>query len=394
MNLLDWLLLAACVMFAISGYRQGFVVGVLSFAGFLGGGAVGMALAPHLVASLTPATTQAVVSIVIVFVAASLGQFLAILLAGRLRGLIIHGPLRVLDNGLGAVLSAISVLLVAWFVASALRAGPLPTVSDQIRGSAIITTVDQLMPDQARSLFSSFRRVLDDSGFPRAFSDLAPEQILPVDPPSADIVRTPQIAALRKSVVKVEGLASSCKRDIEGSGFVFERNLVLTNAHVVAGVDRPTVQIGGQGKRYDGRVVVFDPNRDLAVIRVPSLPAPVLRFGSAAERGDQAVVAGFPLDGPYRLGAARVRQVVDARGPNIYDDKQVTRAIYSLYAIIRPGNSGGPMVGTDGRVEGVVFAKSVDDDSTGYALTLEEVRPVLQAASHASGPVRTGQCAA
>lgn len=394
MNLLDWLLLAACVMFAISGYRQGFVVGVLSFAGFLGGGAVGMALAPHLVASLTPATTQAVVSIVIVFVAASLGQFLAILLAGRVRGLLIRGPLRVLDNGLGAVLSALSVLLVAWFVASALRAGPLPAVSDQIRGSTIITTVDQLMPDRARSLFSSFRRVLDDSGFPRAFSDLAPEQILPVDPPSADIVRTPQIEALRKSVVKVEGLASSCKRDIEGSGFVFARGLVMTNAHVVAGVDRPSVQIGGQGKRYEGRVVVFDPNRDLAVLRVPSLPAPPLRFGGAAERGDQAVVAGFPLDGPYRLGAARVRQVVDARGPNIYDDKQVTREIYSLYAIIRPGNSGGPMVGTNGRVEGVVFAKSVDDDSTGYALTLTEVRPVLEAASGATRSVSTGQCAA
>ena len=149
---------------------------------------------------------------------------------------------------------------------------------------------------------------------------------------------------------------------------------VVTNAHVVAGMAAPQVRVHGTGRSYDARVVVFDPRRDLAVLAVPGLTAPPLALGRQLSRGDGAVVAGYPLDGPYRLDAARVRTVLDARGADIYGDPGTVREVYSLFARVQPGNSGGPLLSKTGAVVGIVFAKSLDDESTGYALTLTRRR--------------------
>jgi S1-C subfamily serine protease len=169
---------------------------------------------------------------------------------------------------------------------------------------------------------------------------------------------------------------------------------VVTNAHVVAAVRDPQVRIGGEGRRYAARVVVFDPVRDLAILDVPHLPAPPLPLGHDLSRGDRAVVAGFPLDGPYRLDSARVREVITARGEDIYGKRPSVRRVYSLYATVQPGNSGGPLLSADGHVVGIIFAKSLDDDSTGYALTLQESEPVLAKGRAATDPVPVGACAA
>ena len=175
---------------------------------------------------------------------------------------------------------------------------------------------------------------------------------------------------------------------------MLRRGTVVTNAHVVAGMSRPRVRVGGAGPAYQGRVVVFDPVRDLAVVDVPGLPAPALPRAADLSRGDSAVVAGFPLDGPYRLDAARVREVLEARGEDIYGQGPSVREVYSLYARVRPGNSGGPLLSPSGEVVGIVFAKSLDADDTGYALTMDEARPVLDAARTATRPVDVGDCAA
>jgi S1-C subfamily serine protease len=173
---------------------------------------------------------------------------------------------------------------------------------------------------------------------------------------------------------------------------VFSDQHVLTNAHVVAGVDRPDVQIGGNGRTYPSRVVVYDPDRDLAVLYVPDLPADPLALDGSGERGDQAVVAGFPGGGTYRLQPARIRDTIDARGPDIYQRRQVTREVFSLYADVEPGNSGGPLLTLDGDVYGVVFAKSLDDPDTGYALTIDETRPVVTKGRDRRQQVGTGSC--
>jgi S1-C subfamily serine protease len=215
-----------------------------------------------------------------------------------------------------------------------------------------------------------------------------------VQPPDATVGQTAGVRRAARSIVKITGDAQACSRSQEGSGWVLADDVVVTNAHVVAGVRRPSVQVGGVGDRHEASVVVFDPVRDLAVLRVPGLDAPALPRAGDLDRGAAAVVAGFPLNGPFRLDAARVRDVITARGEDIYGRQTSVREVYSLYARVQPGNSGGPLLDRQGRVVGTVFAKSLDDDSTGYALTMQEARPVLARGLSATQPVSTGDCAA
>jgi S1-C subfamily serine protease len=392
-NWLDLLLIVSAASFAYSGYRQGFVVGVLAFAGFFAGGIGGLLLAPSLVSALDPGLGQTVLAIAVVLLAATLGQVVLAWIGSLVRDRLTWRPARLLDAGMGALVSVLAMLLVTWFLASALRPGPLPTLSRQISDSQVITAVDDVVPEEARTVFSSFRRVLDDNGLPTVFGGLAPERIRPVDPPSPSVTASAAVRRAGTSIVKIAGTADACNRRLDGSGFVVSPRHVMTNAHVVAGVDRPEVQVGGDGRTYSARVVVFDPNRDLAVLYAPDLPADPLPLDDSGERGDQAVVAGFPGGGSYRLEPARIRDVIDARGPDIYHRTQVTREVFSLFATVQPGNSGGPLLDLDGDVYGVVFAKSLDDADTGYALTADEVAPVVRAGRDRTQQVDTGDCA-
>lgn len=392
MNWLDVLLLVSALSFGWSGYRQGFVVGVLAFTGFIGGGVGALLLVPSLVSGLEPGLGQSVLAVAAVLLAATVGQVLLAWLGSLVRDRLTWRPARVIDASLGALVSVLAMLLVAWFLASALRPGPVPTLSRQIVDSRVITTVDDFVPNEAHTLFSSFRRVLDDNGLPTVFGGLTPERIRPVDPPSAGITSTRAVRQAGTSIVKVSGTAEDCNRRLDGAGFVFADQHVMTNAHVVAGVDRPEVQVGGTGRSFTSRVVLYDPDRDLAVLYVPDLPADALDLDANGERGDQAVVAGFPGGGPYRLEPARIRETIDARGPDIYQRKQVTREVFSLFADVEPGNSGGPLLNLDGEVYGVIFAKSLDDPDTGYALTVDEARPVFRDGRDRTQQVDTGAC--
>jgi S1-C subfamily serine protease len=391
-NWIDILLLISAISFAFSGYRQGFVVGVLAFVGFLGGGVVGLLVAPTAVQRLNAGAFQSLAAIAIVLLAATAGQVALAWLGAMVRDRITWQPARVLDATLGALVSVVAMLLVAWFLASSLRPGPVPAISRQISDSRIITAVDRVMPESANTLFSSFRRVLDDSGLPTVFGGLSPESIRAVDPPKPEVARRAAIRNASASIVEIEGTASSCSRRLDGSGFVVSPQHVLTNAHVVAGVDRPNVRVGGAGPRMSARVVVFDSQRDIAVLYVPSLRAPALAFDASADRGDQGVVAGFPQGGPFRLEPARIRDTIQARGPDIYQRRQVTREVFSLYANVQPGNSGGPLLAPNGEVYGVVFAKSLDDPQTGYALTAREVAPDVRAGRTRTTETSTGSC--
>lgn len=393
MNWLDGLLLVSAASFGFSGYRQGFVVGVLAFVGFIAGGVGGLLLAPMLVQGLSAGLGQSALAIAVVLLSATLGQLALAWFGSVLRNRLTWRPARLLDAGLGALVSVLAMLLVAWFLASSLRPGPVPTLSRQISDSSVITAVDRFVPEQASTLFSSFRRVLDDNALPTVFGGLAPERIRPVDPPSAGLTATPAVRRAGTSVVKVTGTARDCNRRLDGTGFVISDRHVLTNAHVVAGVERPEVQVGGNGRSYDARVVLFDPDRDLAVLFAPDLPAEPLVIDPGGGRGDEAVVAGFPGGGSYRLEPARIRDTIDARGPDIYHRSQVTREVFSLFASVEPGNSGGPLLDFEGEVYGVVFAKSLDDPDTGYALTADEAAPVIRDGRDRTQRVGTGDCA-
>ena len=396
--ILDVLLAVLLLSYAVTGYRQGLLVSTMSLVGFLAGGALGMWLLPQLLQRWNGVGDNVLWHTVLlvfgVFVLASIGQGLAVSAGTRLRRQVRLKPARVVDAFLGGVASLVAVSILVWFVAGAVRGGAPAPLARAIGSSRILQTIDRAVPAQTTQLFAGFRALLDREGFPRVFDGVQVEPIPSVASPSPAVTASRGVAAAGASVVKITGLAAACNRGQEGSGWVVSPGRVVTNAHVVAGMAAPRVRVQGTWRSYDSRVVVFDPRRDLAVLDVRGLRAPALREGDQLGRGDGAVVAGFPLDGPYRLDPARVRTVLSARGSDIYGAPGTVREVYSLYARVEPGNSGGPLLSRDGRVVGIVFAKSLDDASTGYALTLGEAAPVLEAARAATAPVGTGECAA
>lgn len=394
MNLLDLVLLVAAIAFAVSGYRRGFLVGVLSFLGFLGGGVVGMLLAPQFLRQVTGSSpASSIVAILIVLGLAMVGQVLATLLAGNLRQYITWHPARAVDAGAGAFVSAISILVVAWFLGSAVATTDLPPISDEVRGSAVLRTVSRVMPPGASTWFSAFSGMLDKNGFPQVFNPFSTEPIVEVAPVDPKVSNSVAVRRARGSIVRVLGTARSCSREIEGTGFVYAPQRVMTNAHVVAGVRNPRVEIEGRGPDLRGRVVHFDAKTDIAVLYVPDLDVRPLKFDRSAEAQDSAVVAGFPRNGPFRVDAARIRSQINARGPDIYQRSTVNREVFSLLARVQPGNSGGPLLSPTGDVYGVIFAKSLDNDTTGYALTTNEVLDNAAAGRNNTDRVNTGGCA-
>lgn len=391
--MIDVVLVLILLGYAVSGFRQGLVVGVLSLGGFVGGAVLAMFVAPGLVGGLDPGPQRSVVVLLAVILTAWTGQLIGALIGGRLREAVPQGPIAFADHAVGAVAGVVAVALVLWFVAGAVRGGPSPQLSKTVASSRVIQGIDDLVPPRLEGVAEAFREAVGGSSFPRVFAGVGPEDIDPVTPPDRAVLRSEAVTTARRSIVKITGEATSCGRGQEGSGAVVAPQRVVTNAHVVAGVTNPRVQVGGTGRRYPARVVAFDARRDLAVLAVPQLRAQALELGTDLGRGDAAVVAGFPNDGPFRASAARVRSVVRAIGEDIYGQPGAVRQVYSLFVKVEPGNSGGPVLNSSGQVVGVVFAKSLDDDSTGYALTLRESRETILAGVQQSEPVSTGGCA-
>jgi len=393
-DLLDLILIALVVSFAVAGYRQGFIIGVLSFLGFIGGGAVGAVFGPRIARSLVSGLAQqALVAIIVVFVAAMIGQLLASGAGVAVRSRVTWRPATVVDAFGGSAVSVISVLLIAWLIASAVAYAPFPLISRQVNDSAVLRSVDRVMPPAASVMFSDFRRLLARGPYAQVFGALGAEGALPVAPPDRSVLSAKGVVRARRSIVKVEGTAPSCSRRIEGSGFVFAHDHVITNAHVVAGVKRgPVVSTTARGARLRAHVVLYDPKRDIAILYVPGLAAASLHFAGQASSGDEAVVAGYPLNSSFTKAAARIGGREAASSPDIYQTSTVTREIYSVRAVVEPGNSGGPLLSPRGRVYGVVFAAAVSAKDTGYALTAAEVAPDARAAMAATAPVSTQAC--
>jgi S1-C subfamily serine protease len=388
----DGILILLMLVFAISGYRQGFVIGALSFGGFFSGVLIGLQVGPLIANQFADGTVRLVVSLVVIFALAVLGQTLAGWLGTNLRRTMSNPALQRLDDAGGALVSLVAVLLVAWLVAVPLGSTQFPGINKQVRSSAVLNGINSLMPEQAQALSSGLRESLNTNGFPDVFGGLARTNAREVAAPDPALAKSQVVINSRRSVIKVLGTAPSCSRRIEGSGFVYADERVMTNAHVVAGTRN--VQVETNNGRLDGKVVVYDPDRDLAVIYVPGLRARVMPFvAKAAATGASAIVLGYPLDGPYDAQSARVREVSNITGPDIYDSGDVTREIYTIRANVRSGNSGGPLVAPNGEVLGVIFAAAADDQTVGFALTANEASGTAKLGRERTRGVKTGDCA-
>jgi S1-C subfamily serine protease len=316
---------------------------------------------------------------------------IGIWVGARLRRYIVWQHLRVLDSLVGALLGAVSVLLVAWMVALPLASSPYPNVVAALHQSKIVRGVDDAMPDSVRNVYSSLRRFIDRSGFPPLFGDLSSPRIVDVLPPDPALLNSPAVSAAQPSVVKVLAQAQSCDRGMEGSGFVYAPQRVLTNAHVVAGSDSVRVQHGDRS--LPANVVLFDSQRDVAVLDVPRLSARPLAFAQIPARtNDNTLVLGYPENGGFDVRAARMRGRESVIGHDIYGNGAIVRDIYAIRSLVRSGNSGGPLLASNGTVLGMVFATALDSPDTGFVLTDGEIASDARAGQIAARPVRTGDC--
>ena len=393
LNGVDLVLLASAVPLAWVGWRHGLVSGVLSFIGFAAGGILGVLVTPHVLSWLgLTGLVGLVVAIVVTLLLAGVGNALLVTIGRVVRGRIVWRPVRLIDSVGGALFALLSFAVAAWLVASALVVLPDVGLVRQVRGSTVLGAIDGTVPEQARTWVSDLGHLLDGSGFPRVFAGIGAEPIVPVAEPDPAVLQIPAVRKAAGSLVRVEGIAPACGTRVDGSGFVYGPGRVMTNAHVVAGTDRLTVSVRGTGEELHAQVVLLDPDLDIAVLAVPELRAPALRFAGPVRSGTSAVVAGFPGGGPLSAVPARVRAMLVAQGKDIYGRGDVSREVYSLRAEVRPGNSGGPLLGADGQVLGMVFAAGVDDPDTGYALTARQVADAAREGLTAQRALLPGSC--
>ena len=394
MNLIDWILVALVVIFALIGWRTGFVVGLLSFLGFVALGIVAAQFVPELVASWQIENPWRLVLIIgLVLLAAGIGQALGALAGRRLRDTVSWQPAQWLDSLLGAVLAACEVVLAAWLIGTAVLAAPAGGAASPVRSSTVLAQVDSAMPGVARDLLTEMQKLVDDSGLPRIMGGFY--SMPQGDPPPATWQALPAgVRAALPSVVQVVGDKPACGSGATGSGYVSTPEHVTTNAHVVSAMTAPTVR-SSDGESYEAVVVAFDPQVDVAVLYVPGLPMRAIPTKAGAGAGTPAAVAGYPGGGPLAVGGARIRDEIGGRqavGTDIYGNPGVSRQVFVLSATVRPGNSGGPLLALDGSVLGLVFAQAKEESDVGFALTAEQFRTTSRAAGSSVSAVDTGPC--
>jgi S1-C subfamily serine protease len=389
-NLLDWLLVVLVLAYALSGYWQGFITGAFATGGLLLGGLFGVWLAPVALGDANPSLMVSLGALFIVILSASLGQAVLQFAGARIRERITWQPVRALDAIGGALLSAFAVLLVAWALGVAISGSRIGSITPLVRDSAVLAHVDEVMPATADGALQAFNDVVGTSFFPRYLEPFAPERIIEVGPGPKRLLEDPDVQRAEAGVLKIRG-TNECGRGVEGSGFLYAANRLMTNAHVVAGIDDPEVVVDDEA--VSAEVVYYNPDIDVAVLSFDSDDRPALQFDRTAEAQDGVAILGYPQDGPFHVEPARIRSEQRLRSPNIYGDGAVIREVFSLRGRILPGNSGGPILSSAGDVVGVVFAASVTDHDTGYALTAGQVSAAAAAGLTSSSQVSTGGCA-
>lgn len=384
-NVLDVVLVLAAIGAAVGGYRLGFVARATSWAGLALGVTVGALALPPLLRQVRGSSdvTIALVAIAALVGSALLGQALGLVLGTRLHVALPHGPVRQVDRAVGALLGIVGLLVALWLLLPTLADVPGVT-SEQARGSVIARKVNALFPEAPDTL-QALRRLVGDNPFPQVFEALRPSP----DPgvvPEASGLSDALATTVAASIVKIEGEA--CSRIQEGSGFFVADDLVVTNAHVVAGEDDSDV-ILSDGSRMDGTVVAFDPARDLAVLRTSGADRAPLPLDQA-EVGTSGGVFGHPRGGPLEISPFQVGEEITAVGTDIYDSSRSERDVLVLAADLAPGDSGGALVDPRGQVVGVAFAIAPDRPSVAYALAVDEVTAVLS--GNLSQERDTGNC--
>ena len=369
---LDLAVLAIAFVAAVSGWRSGALGSLLSFVGVILGAVAGVLLAPHVVGHLEGPRTKLFVALFLILALVVIGEIAGVVLGRAVRGAIQNRALRSLDSVIGVGLQLVAVLVAAWLLATPLTSSDQPTLAGAVRNSRVLSAVNDVAPPWLQRVPTRLSALLNTSGLPDVLQPFGRTPIVNVDVPDAALASDPVVAATRPSVLKIRGVATSCQKVLEGSGFVVAPNRVMSNAHVVAGSE--TVTVEADGKTYDATVVSYDPDADISILDVPDLPSAPLQFDvQEAPTGTDAVVMGYPGGGVFTAAPGRIREIIQLNGPDIYHTTTVMREVYTIRGTVRQGNSGGPLIDREGKVLGVVFGAAVDDADTGFVLTATEV---------------------
>lgn len=390
MNLLDAILLAVAVLALARGLRRGAFVQLGSMLGAIGGLLTGFVLGPAVAAEVVgaPGPALAVTTLAVLILALLIGQALGVALGTQLRREVGDGAGRRVDQTAGALVGVLTVTVAIWLLAGTFAHGPSALLAQQIGQSRVTAEVARVFPAPP-DVVGRMSGFLDQQGFPQAIAGLGVGVAGPVDPPLEGEVAA-AVEAAADAAVRIR--ARGCEASTFGSGFVTQPEVVVTNAHVLAGADR--VLVDDRGGAYEATVIGFDPARDLAVLRVPGLSAPTLPWASLpVRRGDGGAILGYP-GGVATLTpkAAAVRGQQLAVGRDIYGRGQVGRDVLTLSADVTQGDSGAAFVTPDGQVAGVVFAAAAAEPEVGYALSVDEAAGVVATAIGADMPVATGAC--
>jgi S1-C subfamily serine protease len=382
MTLLDWIIVVFAGLLAMFGFRRGFIVAVLSLCGFALGSFLGTRLGPLLLPRGSSSPYASAFGLIGALLA---GAILAIGFEGvglRLRRALILPDLDLLDGVLGAVLSAALGLAIAWVAAAVvIHASGTAQLRADVQRSAILRRLNDLLPPSGQVL-----GVLESLDPLPSIAGPLPS----LAAPPKHVSRDPGVRAAARSVVRVVGTA--CGLSIEGSGWVAAPGVVVTNAHVVAGEQDTAVQVEGGEPALSARAVAFDPTDDVAVLRVGGLSLPALGFAEDTSTGRSGAVLGYPQDGPFRATPARIGSTRRVLADDAYGGGPVSRLLTPLRGVVRPGNSGGPLVDDEGHVLTTVFASTRGSPAGGYGVANQTVAALL---SHLGArTIGTGPCTA
>lgn len=388
LTILDLALILMLLSYLIYGLRNGFMVTLGGIAGFVVGAIAAFVAVPLVSGWVTDSGWRLTATVGAAVVLIALGHGLGTMIGRKIRHAVRIKPLHAVDRLIGGVVSVVVAALVMSMLAFSISSLGVPFVSQQLAGSRVIRYIDTITPTPVKSTMAQLRSTVIGDGIPKLIEGIGPVTPMPVPNASTD---TPALNQAAESVLKIAGTAFECGQNQTGSGFVVSPGRVVTNAHVVAGVSQPVVEVP-DGGALPGRVVYFDPQRDIAVLAVDGLQSSPLPMSVDLPEGSPAAFAGYPHGGPFQSKPATVQGISTIIVPDIYGDNPSPELVYKLAGDVQPGNSGGPLLTMQGEVAGLIFAKTTTDAALGFALTMADLSPVAAQAPGLNSPVSPGQC--